>query len=143
MSPLELAIPVGGIALIVLVVWLLGGMRTASLGDEAAARARIALDHPEIAIADLVMARDRLSALGFAGDGAGLVAVVAVGDRAAVRVLRPPEVRNARLRGADLALTLTDLGAPRLVFRLTDGAAAHAALERVERWRAQAGRLAA
>ena len=63
MSPLDLILPVGGIALIVLVVWLVGGLRNASIDDADTVRRHLALDHPEFEPGELRLAADKRSAL--------------------------------------------------------------------------------
>ena len=63
MSPLDLILPVGGIALIVLVVWLVGGLRNASIDDADTVRRHLALDHPEFEAGELRLAADKRSAL--------------------------------------------------------------------------------
>ena len=126
MSPLDLILPVGGIALIILVVWLAGGLRSASIGDSETARRQLALDHPEFELGDLRLAADKRSALAVDRGERRIAVLFALGDRVTIRILAPGDLAGATARGGDLVLTLTDLGAHRIVLRLGDAEAAQA-----------------
>ncbi len=126
MSPLDLILPVGGIALIVLVVWLVGGLRNASIGDAEVVRRQLALDHPEFAPGELRLAADKRSALILDCSERRSAVLFALGDRVTVRIVAPGDLAGVGARGGDLVLTLTDLGARRLILRLGDAEAAQA-----------------
>lgn len=133
MSPLDLILPVGGIALIVLVVWLFGGLRSASIDDTDTVRRYLALDHPEFEAGELRLAADKRSALMLdRGERRGAV-LFALGDRVTVRIVAPGDLAGVAARGGDLVLTLTDLGARRLILRLGDAEAAQAWAARLDR----------
>lgn len=142
MSPLDLAIPLGGVVLIILVVWALGGVRTASLGDEEAVRRMLARDHPDFALGEVIVGRDVRSALGFDAQGERLALLHSVGDNVAARLLWPDELRTSRVQGGDLMLALADFGARPIRLRLGDAAKAERQRRRIEAWRAH-GRGAA
>lgn len=133
MNPLDLILPVGGIALIVLVVWLFGGLRSASIDDTDTVRRYLALDHPEFEAGELRLAADKRSALMLdRGERRGAV-LFALGDRVTVRIVAPGDLAGVAARGGDLVLTLTDLGARRLILRLGDAEAAQAWAARLDR----------
>lgn len=143
MSVIDLIIPVAGIGLIVLAVWLTGGLRTAALADVDAARRRIALDQPDFAVGDVVVARDRRGALAFDRAGDQLAILFAVGDRMTSRVIRPEDLRRCHAAGADLVLTFVDLGAGRLVLHFATSAEAAGSADRLERLCGRRGKRAA
>jgi hypothetical protein len=143
MSPLDLAIPIGGIALILLVVWALGGLRDASLGDEAALVRHIALDYPDFAVGRITMGRDSRSALVFERGGRRALLLFSLGDKVGARLIEPRDLRACRITGGDLELRLADFGARRVLLRLGDGAAAEREGLRIDDWRAGAAAAAA
>jgi hypothetical protein len=143
MSPLDLAIPIGGIALILLVVWALGGLRDARLGDEAALRRRIARDHPEFAVAQIMTDRDGRSALVFERSGRRALLLFSLGDKVGARLIGPRDLRACRIAGGDLELRLADFGARRVRLKLGDGAAAERAARLIDEWRMSEERAAA
>jgi len=132
-SPLDLILPVGGIALIVLVVWLVGGLRSASIDDADTVRRYLALDHPEFEPGELRLAADKRSALILDRGERRSAVLFALGDRVTVRIVAPGDLAGVAARGGDLVLTLTDLGARRLILRLGDAEAAQAWAARMER----------
>ena len=138
MSPLDLILPVGGIALIVLVVWLVGGLRSASIEDADAIRRYLALDHPEFEAGELRLAADKRSALILDRGERRSAVLFALGDRVTVRIVAPGDLAGVGARGDDLVLTLTDLGARRLILRLGDAEAAQAWAARLNRLLIQA-----
>jgi len=147
-SPLDLILPVGGIALIVLVVWLVGGLRNASIDGADAVCRRLALDHPEFEPGELRLAADKRSALILDRSERRSAVLFALGDRVTVRIVAPGDLAYVAARGGDLVLTLTDLGARRLILRLGDAEAAQAWAARLDRLlirstEAQGGRNAA
>lgn len=102
--PINPLLPLGGIALILSMVWLMGGRRERRIAsaDEAAA----ALNVPEIAFRAerLALGRDGLAAI--AVDAAGrLGLVVPAGAHLVARVLKAGDVTEARLDGDALALS--------------------------------------
>ncbi len=148
MSPLDLILPVGGIALIVLVVWLVGGLRRASINDADAVRRHLALDHPEFEPGELRLAADKRSALIIDRAERRSAVLFALGDRVTIRIVAPGDLAGVAARGGDVVLTLTDLGARRLILRLGDAEAAQAWAARLDRLliqatEAQGGRSAA
>jgi len=133
-SPLDLILPVAGIALIILVVWLAGGLRSASIDDAETVRRHLALDHPEFEPGDLRLAADKRSALAIDRGKRRIAVLFALGDRVTIRIVVPGDLAGAAAHGGDLVLTLTDLGAHRIVLRLGDVVAAQV-------WAAQLDRL--
>jgi len=132
-SPLDLILPVGGIALIVLVVWLVGGLRNASIDDTDAVRRQLALDHPEFEPGELRLAADKRSALILDRSERRSAVLFALGDRVTVRIVAPGDLAGVGACGGDLVLTLTDLGARRLILRLGDAEAAQVWAARLDR----------
>jgi hypothetical protein len=135
MSPLDLAIPLGGVALIIFVVWALGGLRTASLGEDVV-RQLLARDQPDFALGEVIVGRDGRSALGFDAQGKRLALLHSVGDNVAARLLWPDDLRSSRARGGDLVLALADFGARPIRLRLGDAGKAEQQRRRIEAWRA-------
>ena len=95
MSPLDLILPVGGIALIVLVVWLVGGLRSASIDDADTVRRYLALDHPEFEPGELRLAADKRSALILDRGERRSAVLFALGDRVTVRIVAPGSPRGS------------------------------------------------
>lgn len=133
MSPLDLILPVAGIALIVLVVWLAGGLRSASIGDAETVRCQLALDHPEFEPGELRLAADKRGALAVDRGERRIAVLFALGDRVTIRIVAPGDLAAAAAHGGDLILTLTDLGARRIVLRLGDAETAQAWAARLDR----------
>ena len=133
MSPLDLILPVAGIALIILVVWLAGGLRSASVDDAEAVRRHLALDHPEFEPGELRLAADKRSALAVDRGERRIAVLFALGDRVTIRIVAPGDLAGAAAHGGDLVLTLTDLGARRIVLRLGDAELAQAWAARLDR----------
>ena len=139
MDPIALLLPVAGIGLILLVVWLTGGVRHARIADAEAARRQVALDWPEFRSEQVLLDRDGRAGLLIGAAGQYLAAVYAIGDRIASRLLAPADVRRCRLvQDDEVALELADLGAARIALRLADGAAAAACLQKLDAWRSGA-----
>jgi len=129
---LDLILPVAGIALIVLVVWLTGGLRSATIDDGEMIRRHLALDHPEFDPGDLRLAADKRSALVVDRGERRIAVLFALGDRVTIRIVAPGDLADAAARGGDLVLALTDLGARRIVLRLGDVEAAQAWAARLD-----------
>ena len=87
--PITLLIPLGGIALILVAVWLTGGARRARL-DRALVLCRLDEDLPDFAVAETSVDADGATALALADDG-----VVGLGsdhpDRGHDLLLVPPD----------------------------------------------------
>jgi hypothetical protein len=132
-SPLDLILPLAGIALIVLVVWLTGGLRSATIDDGETVRGQLALDHPEFDPGDLRLAADKRSALAVDRAERRIAVLFALGDRVTIRIVAPGDLAGVLARGGDLVLNLADLGARRIVLRLDDAEAAHAWAARLDR----------
>lgn len=72
--PMLVAIVAGGIALVVLLVHLTGGSRVAAIEGEEQARARFAIDYPEVETVRCILSADRRDAVLELADGhVGLV----------------------------------------------------------------------
>lgn len=102
---LDLLISFGGVALIVAVSALLGGLRSARL-DAAAARARLAEDEPDFRPAAILVGADGRSAVAVA-EGGEAAALFAVGDRIATRRFRIGAF-EARAQGTEIEILLKD-----------------------------------
>lgn len=101
-----------GVSGVVLLVHLTGGSRRARLEDEAAARARFAIDYPDLAIVAAYRTQDGDAAfLALEGGRAGIVA--AVGDRFLTRIAGAHDLAGTpRVTGATLTLRLGDFTWP-------------------------------
>lgn len=126
LNPFLLALPVAGIALILLVIWLTGGLKSARV-DRAKALARLAEDLPDFEAGSLAVDADGRLALARATSGDELVLVFAVGNRLATRKLKPRDLRAAHLRpdpdGTRLILQTGDFARPRFELRLPEAEA--------------------
>src|SRR5579859_2837636 len=96
LDPIALLVPVAGIGLILLVVWLTGGLRRSRIGDGEAARRQVALDWPEFRPAEVLLDRDERTALIASVDGAQLAALAVVGSEIACRLVSPADVTDCR-----------------------------------------------
>ncbi|WP_370154388.1 hypothetical protein [Ferrovibrio sp.] len=101
--PLDPTVPLAGIALILLLVWLTGGRHRAAIAAPAEAAALLALPETGFAAAEIAVSRDGSTAL--ARDAAGHIAVVfGSGARLAARRLPRGEVVQVAVdRDADQA----------------------------------------
>lgn len=101
--PLDPTVPLAGIALILLLVWLTGGRHRAAITAPAEAAALLALPETGFAAAEIAVSRDGSTAL--ARDAAGHIAVVfGSGARLAARRLPRGEVVQVTVdRNADQA----------------------------------------
>ena len=131
MNPLALLIPLGGIALILVAVWLTGGARRARL-DRALVLRRLDEDLPDFAVAEMSIDTDGATALAMADDGT-LALIFVAGDKVVVRPLAAHDIRRvAQERSGDevrLVIDTGDFTHGRIALRL---AAAEAA-----RWQAR------
>ena len=103
-NPITLLIPLGGIALILLAVWLAGGARRARL-DLALVLRRLDEDLPDFAATEICIDADAATAIAAAGDGA-LALIFAAGDRVVVRPLAAREIRRVAQESAGDAMRL-------------------------------------
>ncbi len=142
MSPLELVMPVGGVALILLVVWLTGGLRSASLADAASVRDLLAASHPGVAYDDIAVAADRRSAVAVAASGREAVLVLAVGDRITTRIIAPGDLAAVRSIGETVLVTFADLGVRRVRMTLEKTGRAERLAARLQGFLAARPRLA-
>lgn len=113
------------IALLVALNAFMGGWTASRLTNLDAAERRIGVDVLGFkAGARGVLDADKAAALVFEAGGERLGLAVCLGDRIAVRALRPAELAGAAAEGAHLALTLDDYTLPTVNLRLSDTAAA-------------------
>ncbi len=103
-----------------------------SIDDADTVRRHLALDHPEFEPGELQLAADKRSALILDRGERRSAVLFALGDRVTVRIVAPGDLAGVAARGGDLVLTLTDLGARRLILRLGDAEAAQAWAARLE-----------
>jgi hypothetical protein len=103
-------VPLAGILLILLAVWLTGGAQPVVL-DEALVARRIAEDLGGATADDVTLAADRSAALATLAAGASVAVAFRAGDKIAVRRLAPGEVRRVAVepRGG-MALIAIDTG---------------------------------
>ncbi len=118
-DPLSFAIPLGGIALVLLAVFVAGGRRALRL-DEAIARRRLAEDLPGFMPQALLVDQDGDTVLARGPDG--FAVVFSAGARAAVRrIAAPPALQ---VEGGRLTLDTGDFTHPRFVLTAEPAAAA-------------------
>ena len=112
--PLEFLVPliVGGLAVVALLQWRLGWGAELEL-DEGQVRRRVALDAPDAAIEELVVADDGRGAL--VRTPGGVLALGVAGDRHWTR-----KVKTFRETDGALELSFPDSGAPRLRIPIED-----------------------
>ena len=91
-NPITLLIPLGGIALILVAVWLTGGARRARL-DRGLVLRRLDEDLPDFAVAETSIDADAATALAMADDGT-LALIFVAGDKVVVRPLVAHDVRR-------------------------------------------------
>ena len=131
MNPITLLIPLGGIALILLAVWLAGGARRARL-DRALVLRRLDEDLPDFAATEICIDADAATAIAAAGDGA-LALIFVAGDKVVVQRLTARDIRRvAQDRSGDDARLVIDTGEfthSRVALKLSAAEAA--------RWRAR------
>jgi len=107
--PVTLLIPLGGIALILLAVWLSGGARRARL-DRALVLRRLDEDLPDFAVAEMIIDADGAAAVALANDGA-LALIFVAGDKVVVRPLPAHDIRRvAQERAGDDMRLVIDTG---------------------------------
>ena len=115
----DVLVSLSGVVLVVGLVWWTMGSAVARIGDEAAARARIAPDHPDFVTNRLLIAADQRSALALSADGREAILLFALGSR--VTLWRMPRNRlRAELRETALIVHTHDFTLPRLCLPLTD-----------------------
>ncbi len=108
MSPIDYALPVGGIILILLIIYLTGGYRTARIGDLDAARL-FSEQVPGFAPKAILVASDGLAALARDTKSGALAVAYAMGDKINVRPLPPGDVAGYRVDGGrSLTVRLND-----------------------------------
>ena len=106
-------IAVPGVALLVLLAWRLGALKTARLADSEAAEHRFAQDFPNLKPTHSVISADReLALLGLENGQVG--AVFAVGDKFATRLWRGGELVSAESEGDRLVIRTGDMSRPTL-----------------------------
>ncbi|HEX6841700.1 MAG TPA: hypothetical protein VF113_09220 [Stellaceae bacterium] len=97
-NPITLLIPLGGIALILLAVWLTGGARRARL-DRALVLRRLDEDLPDFAATEISIGADAAAAIATADDGV-LALIFVAGDRLVVRPLLAQDIERVTQEGA-------------------------------------------
>lgn len=128
MSPMLLLAPVG-VALLVFVIWALGGRGDASLKDEAAALQRLRQDFFDFTPADSLLDQaEGTSALFIAVSGyEGKIAVVTtMGSDFITRLVGAGDVRHVDIDGAKLSFNLNDFTGRHVALT--------AAPERAQKW---------
>ncbi|MEX0645649.1 MAG: hypothetical protein WD076_10075 [Parvularculaceae bacterium] len=103
---LDLAISLGGVAILVAVSWLLGAWRSITL-DEASARDRLAFDEPDFVVGEWLFGADRKSAVAISADGGELALVKPLGDGLATRRIKKGAA-PVEAKGADVVIALGD-----------------------------------
>jgi hypothetical protein len=124
--PITLLIPLGGIALILMAVWLTGGARRARL-DRALVLRRLDEDLPDFAVAEMSIDADSAAAIAAADDGS-LALIFAAGGKAVVRPLAAHDIRRVAQEGSGedvrLVIETAEFTHGRLALRLSAAEAA-------------------
>jgi hypothetical protein len=127
LSPIAMLIPLGGIALIMLAVWLTGGARRVRL-DRALVLRRLDEDMPDFVAAEISIDADAATAIAATADGGLLAVVFAAGDKVAVRPLSPLDIRRLLAQpapeGVRLVIETGDFTRGRFALRLSAAEAA-------------------
>jgi hypothetical protein len=131
-DPVQAVVSVVGVSLIVGLVWLAAGSATASVGDAAAVRERLARELPGFVVGALVVDRNGRAAVARSKDGAELALLFATGKRVTCWSL-PAAIAGAKLRSqasgnAVLELETGDFTRPHLKLDLADSASAEGLL---------------
>jgi hypothetical protein len=106
-NPLTLLVPLIGIALILMAVWLTGGARRALL-DRALVLRRLAEDLPDFVAGEMAIDSDRAQALVAAADGANHAVVFVAGDKVVVRPLERRALRRVAVERDELVIETDD-----------------------------------
>jgi hypothetical protein len=126
MNPITMLIPLGGIALILVAVWLTGGAPRARL-DRALVLRRLDEDLPDFAVTEMGIDADAAIAIAVADDGR-LALIFVAGDKVAVRPLAAHDIRRvAQERSGDdvrLVIETGDFTRGRFALRLSAAEAA-------------------
>jgi len=126
-NPVAMLIPLGGIALILAVVWLIGGARRARL-DRALVLRRLDEDLPGFAAAEVSIDGDAAAAIAATADGASLALIFAAGDKVVVRPLVPRDIKRVAQQpmrdGVRLVIETGDFTHGRFELRLSSAEAA-------------------
>ena len=88
-----------GVALILAVLWILGGLRTARIASPEAASSRLRQDWPDCMVRDLLVSCDGSVALAETTSGEWGI-VFAVGNRLATRRLSPDRILSGTVKAA-------------------------------------------
>ena len=115
--PILGALVVFGIGGIVFLVHMLRMSAQKGFDGAEAARAAFSRDHPEVGVADILLAEDARAAL--LPTGAGLGLSVAIGAGAFTRLCAVGDIRRLAENGAGLRIDLADFSAPRIEFAAT------------------------
>lgn len=127
MDPTAFILPLAGIGLIVLLVWLLRGGRSVDL-DRANVMA--ALDAEGVTADRIVLSTDARSGLAWIGASERLAAVRSMGDDVGVAILTPDDIEQLSVTGRPPVLTLRFRSIGQSVFRMR-----FADEDELERWR--------
>lgn len=122
--PLEILVPfvIVAVSVIMLVIVRSGLSRRARLGSAEAAASRFAIDFPDCAIADTLIADDGRAALLIMRESEAVGLVRAIGDRTTTRLLNAGDLSAVIERDNGLIVTSTDFTWPRQGIRLADAA---------------------
>ncbi len=105
-TAVDLAISLGGVVVLALVSWMLGGWRTVRV-DAANAAERLALDEPDFAAAGWMIGADGAAAAATSATGRETVLVFRIGDGLASRRFRHGAVGIER-RGLTLVFRVNE-----------------------------------
>ena len=122
--PLEILVPfvVVAVAVIMLVITRSGLSRQARVGSAEAVAARFAIDYPDCAVADILIADDGRAALLLMRDTDAAGLVRAIGDRTTTRFLNPGSLSSVTEHRSGLVLSSTDFTWPRQRIQLAEAA---------------------
>ena len=121
---LDLAISLGGVAILVAVSFALGAWRSAPL-DEAAARDRLAFDEPDFVVGEWLFGADGKAAVAVSQDGRELGLLRLLGDGLATRRIRKGAAPVVA-KGAEIVIALGDPSIAKFRLKAADEKAAAA-----------------
>jgi hypothetical protein len=125
MDPLSVLLSLVGVLAIIALVWWAMGSAVARIGDEEAARTRIAWDHPDFVIGQLVISADGRDALALSADGRETILLFALGSRLVLWRQARQQLHAVEPEGSSpntLVVTTGDFTLPHLRLSLADAA---------------------
>jgi hypothetical protein len=122
-DPQSLLVSISGVLAIIALVWWAMGSAVVRIGNEDAARARIAWDHPDFVVGRLAISADGHDALALSADGREVVLLFSLGNRVTCWRQARQALHAERREDASsttLVVTTGDFTLPSVRLTLTD-----------------------